>query len=116
MDGESEFVLEQANKKVLAGRPAEQEPIGKDIYNWLSRFTKNTKKNSRILNLLEQIVGNEIMTYCKPDSIRAGVLTISVRPGPYMFQMRNMSGEILKQLQSAYPSVNIREIKLVCTK
>ncbi|MCE5339819.1 MAG: DUF721 domain-containing protein [Planctomycetaceae bacterium] len=108
-----EFILSQTNKKILANRPAAAEPIGRDVYNWLSKYTKNTKKNTSILTLLEQIVGSEMMIHCKADSIRGGVLKIKVRSGPYMFQMRNMSGEILRQLQTAYPSSNINEIKII---
>lgn len=107
------FKLEQVNKKILAGRPEMEKPIGQDVYHWLNRFTKKTKKNTRVLSLLEQIAGEEIMAHCTPDSINGGVLKIKVKPGPYMFQIRNMSGEILQQLQMAYPSANIREIKLV---
>jgi hypothetical protein len=110
---DEEFILSQINKKILANRPAETEPIGRDVYNWLSKYTKNTKKNTSILTLLEQIVGSEMMIHCKADSIRGGVLKIKVQSGPYMFQMRNMSGEILRQLQTAYPSSNINEIKII---
>lgn len=114
MDGE--FILEQVNKRIKAGRPVKESPIGNDICSWLGRFTKNTSRNTQVLNMLEQIAGDEIMAHCRPDSISAGVLKIKVKPGPYMFQMKNMSSEILKQLQVAYPSANIREIKLICTK
>jgi len=110
---DEEFVLSQINKKVLAARPAEQQPLGQDMYNWLHKFTRNTKKNTNILTLLEQIVGEEMMAHCKADSIRGGVLKIKVKSGPYMFQMRNMSNEILRQLQTAYPSSNVNEIKII---
>jgi hypothetical protein len=109
---DDEFILGQVNKKILAKRPAVEKPIGQDIYNWLGKFTRNTKRNTRVLSLLEQIAGHEMMANCKPDSLRGGVLKIKVKPGPYMFQVRNMSGEILRQLQVAYPSANITEIKL----
>ncbi|MEN6384302.1 MAG: DUF721 domain-containing protein [Phycisphaerales bacterium] len=112
---DDEFVLNQVNKKIVAGRPAVIKPIGNDIYNWLSKFTRNTKKNTKVLSLLEQIAGEEIMANCKPDSIRGGVLKLKVKPGPYMFQIRNMSGEILRKLQMSYPSANITEIKLVAS-
>jgi hypothetical protein len=110
---DDEFILSQTNKKILANRPAATEPIGRDVYNWLSKYTKNTKKNTSILTLLEQIVGSEMMIHCKADSIRGGVLKIKVSSGPYMFQMRNMSGEILRQLQTALPSSNVNEIKII---
>ncbi|HBG28465.1 MAG: hypothetical protein A2Y10_10805 [Planctomycetes bacterium GWF2_41_51] len=107
------FVLEQVNKKILAGRPAEQKPIGQDMCSWLSRVTKNTRKNSTVLSVLGQIIGEEIMQHCSPESIKAGVLKIKVKPGPYMFHLRNMTGEILRTLQTEYPSSHIREIKLI---
>ena len=107
------FILEQVNKKVLAARPGEQRPLGQDMYNWLHKFTRNTKKNTNVVTLLERIVGNEMMAHCKTDSIRGGVLKIKVKSGPYMFQMRNMSNEILRQLQTAYPSSNVNEIKII---
>jgi hypothetical protein len=110
---DDEFTLGQVNKKILANRPAVDKPIGQDIYNWLGKFTRNTKKNTKVLSLLEQIAGHEVMANCKPDSFRGGVLKLKVKPGPYMFQIRNMSGDILKQLQAAYPSANITEIKLI---
>lgn len=106
------FILEQVNKRILAGRPAEQKPIGQDICNWLSKVTKNTKKNSNVIGVLGQIVGEEIMQHCSCESIKSGILKIKVKPGPYMFQMRSMSGEILRRLRAEYPSANIREIKL----
>jgi len=114
MDGD--FILEQANKKVIANRPEAAQPIGRDVYNWLDRFTKNVKKNTRTISLLEQIAGEEIMANCQADSISAGVLKIKVKPGPYMFHIKNKSSEILKQLQTAYPAANIREIRLFCAK
>ncbi|HAL44657.1 MAG: hypothetical protein A2Y12_07885 [Planctomycetes bacterium GWF2_42_9] len=110
---DDDFILGQANKQILSKRPAVVQPIGKDIYNWLGKYTRNTKKNTTILSLLQQIAGEEIMANCKPDSIRGGVLKIKVKPGPYMFQMRNMSGDILRRMQNALPSANISEIKLI---
>jgi len=107
------FILEQANKRILAGRPAEQKPIGQDICNWLSRVTKNSKKNTNVINILGRVVGEEIMQHCSCESIRSGVLKIRVKPGPYMFHLRNMTGEILKILQEEYPSSKIKEIKLI---
>jgi predicted nucleic acid-binding Zn ribbon protein len=114
MDGE--FVLEQANRKIAGRRPAEQMPLGQDVYNCLSRLVKNTKKNMDVLSVFNQIAGDEMAEHCRPDSIGAGVLRIKVKPGPYMFHMRNRTDEILKQLQEACPSANIREIRLVCLK
>lgn len=116
MQDAENFILEQVNKRIMAGRPIKESPIGNDICNLLFRFTKNTGRNMQVVNLLEQIAGEEIMANCRPESINGGVLKIKVKPGPYMFQMKNMSSEILKQLQAAFPSANIREIKLVCTK
>jgi len=114
MDGD--FILEQANKKIVGHRPPANLPLGQDIYNYLGRFSKNTKKNIEILNLFEQIAGEEIAAHCQPDSIGAGVLKVKVKPGPYMFHLRNRTDEILKQLQEACPSANIREIRLLCSK
>lgn len=113
MQNTEEFILEQANKKILASRPAGNRPIGHDIYNWLGKVTKNTRNNSNVVAMFGQIAGDEMMANCQPQSLRNGVLKIKVRPGPYMFQMRSMSSQFLKQLQSAYPSANIKEIKLV---
>jgi hypothetical protein len=107
------FIFEQVNKKVIAARPAEQRPLGSDMADWLHKFTRNTKKNTSVVTLLEQIIGSEMMAHCRADSIRGGVLKIKVKAGPYMFQMRNMSSEILRQLQTAFPSSNINEIKLI---
>ncbi|MDD5010992.1 MAG: DUF721 domain-containing protein [Phycisphaerae bacterium] len=114
MDGE--FILEQANRKILANRPPAQSPFGQDMYNCLGRFVKNTKRNSRVLDVFQQAVGDEMAAHCRPDSVNAGVLKVNVRPGPYMFHLRNKTGEILKDLQASCPSANIREIRLSCSK
>lgn len=107
------FIFEQVNRKVLAARPAEQKPLGQDMVNWLHKFARNTKKNTNVVTLLEQIIGPEMMAHCKADSFRGGVLKLKVKAGPCMFQMRNMSSEILRQLQTAAPSANVNEIKLI---
>ncbi|MBU1261230.1 MAG: DUF721 domain-containing protein [Planctomycetes bacterium] len=114
MDGE--FILEQANRKIVANRSPTEAPFGQNIYNCLDRFVKNTKRNSQVLDFFEQAVGSEIAAHCRPDSINSGVLKVKVRPGPYMFHLRNKTDEILKHLQTACPSANIREIRLSCSK
>ena len=114
MDGE--FILEQANRKIVANRPPAELSFGQDIYNCLGRFVKNTKRNTQVLDLFEQAVGSEMAAHCQPDSINSGVLKVKVRPGSYMFHLRNKTDEILKQLQAACPSANIREIRLSCSK
>jgi hypothetical protein len=112
MQDADNFILEQVNKKVLAARPAEHQPLGSDMCSWLHRFTRNTKSDTKVLSRLEQIIGAEMFANCKADSLRGGVLRLKVKAGPCMFQMRNMSGEILRQLQMAEPTSNINEIKL----
>ncbi|MFA5293756.1 MAG: DUF721 domain-containing protein [Phycisphaerae bacterium] len=114
MDGD--FILEQANKKIVGHRQPASLPLGNDVYDYLGRFAKNTDKNIEILNLFEQIAGQEITAHCQLDSIRAGVLKVKVKPGPYMFHLRNRTDEILRQLQETCPSANIREIRLLCLK
>jgi hypothetical protein len=114
MDGE--FRLEQANKKIVTRRPPADLPMGQDVYDCLGKFAKNVKKNTQILSLFEQIAGSDIAAHCRPESIGAGVLKVQVKPGPYMFHLRNRTDEILKQMQSACPSANIREIRLLCLK
>ncbi len=114
MDGE--FILEQANRKIVARKLPADLTLGQDMYNCLSGLAKSTRKNTEVLDLFEQIAGDDIAAHCRPDSIGAGVLKIKVQPGPYMFHLRNRTGEILKQLQAACPSANIREIRLLCAK
>jgi len=114
MDGE--FILEQTNKKIVQRRLPADLPMGSDVYNCLSKFSKNVKKNTQILSLFEQFAGEDITAHCQADSIGAGVLKVKVKPGSYMFHLRNKTGEILKQLQEACPSANIREIRLLCLK
>ncbi len=108
-----EFIFEQANRQILAKRPSVSQPLGKDICDWFSYITKSTKRNSCVVEMFSQIIGPELTAHCQAQSLKAGVLIIRVRPGPYMFHIRNMSSRILQQLQTAYPSANIREIKLV---
>ncbi|MBN1126284.1 MAG: DUF721 domain-containing protein [Sedimentisphaerales bacterium] len=87
-------------------------PIGLTVRQYLQDRGGMFKKNKIVIDTWNEIVPAEMCSHCMLVGIETGILTVEVDPGPYMHEMRLMSNELLRYLQSHCSRSGVRKIVL----
>jgi len=64
-------------------------------------------------DVFSELLPAELSAACRVESVLSGVLRVRVLSGAYLFQMRQLCPELLKELKKQCPAAGIKYIKLV---
>lgn len=102
-------IVEQKRKKSRDRTVKLGEVVG-DIQT--NRISPAQTRFARLTEVLEQVLGPNLASHCKVDSVSAGQLKILADSPSYRTQLRLCSSEIIGQLQQACPRARIKNIKI----
>lgn len=112
----TEVILAKTNRAIKSKRA--EAASGSSIAGELNLFLKTVagpaRRNMSVPEAFEQIAGSTLARNCRVESLKAGVLKVKVKAGPYMFELCTRAGEIVEQIKQRCPSSNIREIRPAC--
>ncbi len=100
-------------RKKPAGRT---ESIGGIAKSYLSGKKREFKKNATVVDAWQDILPEGFYEHCSLASISGGVMSLYVDPGPYMHELRLISGELLGHIQERCPLAGIRKISLIARR
>ncbi len=114
----TEVLLTKANRaiKFRRRRAKSNSNIAGELKLFLRSVASPARRNISVPEAFEQIAGDDLARNCRIESLRAGVMKVKVKSGPYMFELRTNAGQIVEELRQQCPLSNIREIKLVCSE
>ena len=92
------------------------ESIGSIAKSYLGGKSREFKKNASVVDTWQEILPEGFYEHCSLASISGGVMCLYVDPGPYMHELRLISGELLEHIQERCPRAGIRKISLVARK
>lgn len=98
-------------------KPARRtESIGSIAKSYLGGRSREFKKNVAVVDTWQDILPESFYEHCSLASISGGVMTLYVDSGPYMHELKLISGELLDHIQERCPQAGIRKISLVARK
>ncbi len=87
--------------------------IGLSAQEYLDKRDARLQKNCSVVDAWSGLLPVELYDHCKLAGIAGGVLRIEAEPGPYMHQVRMISGELLEHLQNRCWRAGIKKIVVV---
>ncbi len=98
-------------------KPASRsESIGSIAKSYLGGKSREFKRNTAVVDVWQDILPEGFYEHCSLASISGGVMCLYVDPGPYMHELKLISGELLDHIQERCPQAGIRKISLVARK
>lgn len=108
---------EQALQRIVAQKKKNPRPtaiklgdvVGKMVTN---RILPQQARIGQIVEALHQLLGPDLSSHCRVDSVSAGQLKILVDSPSYRNELRLCSGELVDQLRQQCPQAGIKKIKI----
>ena len=98
-------------------KPASRsESVGSIANSYLGGKSREFKRNATVVDTWQDVLPGGFYEHCSLASISGGVMTLYVDPGPYMHELRLISGELLGHIQERCPQAGIRKISLIARK
>ena len=98
-------------------KPARRtESVGPIAKSYLGGKGREFKRNTTVVDIWQEVLPAGFYEHCSLASISGGVMSLYVDPGPYMHELRLISGELLGHIQERCPQAGIRKISLVARK
>jgi len=96
----------QKQKRATASR------FGDSAKEYFGNRLKRLKRNAEVVDALAEVMKSQFGEHCRLRSISGGVVRIEVDPGPYMHEMRLMSGELTELLKNKCPRAGLRSVSI----
>jgi len=95
------------------GRPRGPERLGEVARRLLrGRLKKRARKETRVLEAWEEVVGAERAGKLRPARLRDGVLWVEVESPAVLYEAAQFSrGEILGRLRERFPELGIEDVR-----
>ena len=91
----------------------EMDRLGEKSQAFLQKNNKRFEKNSQIIYALAGLLPDNLLGHCKVFDIAGKTLRLQVDPGPYMFELRLASSELIEHLRKKSPRCGINRISLL---
>ena len=112
---DKEKFLQSAVKWQQRG-PKTSERLGNRIDRFLKSSSSCFKKNTAVIDALSELLPEGFAEHSSVFEISGGRLKLQADSGPYMHELRLMSGELLKHLQQRCPKSGIKKITVFSGK
>ena len=110
MDDEGRFLLTATKRPALARKAAR---LGQCARAYLDAQDARLQKNCSVVDVWRQALPVTLHEHCRLAGISGGVLRVEAEPGPYMYEMRTASGELLEHIQNRCRGAGIKKIVVV---
>jgi len=97
-------------------RPKNATRLGLSARSYLDGQDARLQKNCSVVDVWRQVLPIVLYEHCRLVGISGGVLRVEAEPGPYMHEMRMVSGELLEHLQNRCRRAGVRKIVVVAGK
>ncbi len=84
--------------------------------DYLGANLRRLEQSAKIVDAWQGLLPDEMMEHCNISKIEGGVIEVEVDPGPYMHELRLMSGELIEHLRDICGRGKIKKIKLVAKR
>jgi hypothetical protein len=98
-----------------AGRSRAKETtrLGSSAQAYLDKRDARLKKNCSVVDVWHQVLPQELYGHCRLIGILGGTLRVEAEPGPYMHEMRMLSGELVEHLQNRCRRAGVKRMVIV---
>ncbi|MCI0498210.1 MAG: DUF721 domain-containing protein [Planctomycetales bacterium] len=90
--------------------------LGEEVVSYLRRQAHTLEKNAAIADIWRQVLPLELQPFCRLDKRSGSTLFVQAQPGPYMYQMQLLSGELLERICRQIPRCGIQKICVIPMK
>ncbi|MBN1457670.1 MAG: DUF721 domain-containing protein [Sedimentisphaerales bacterium] len=111
-NSKDEEKLLQSAVKWQQKTPDTSERLGNGVDRFLKGSHSRFKKNTAVVDVLSKLLPEGLAERSCVLEISGGTLKLQVDSGPYMHELRLISGELLKHLQQQCPKSGIKKITL----
>ncbi len=87
--------------------------LGQEIVSYLQLNRRQFEQNAPLVEVWKSIVPPALEPHCRLDKRSGNVLYIQAQAGPYMHQVKVLSGELLERIRQAAPRCGICHIKVI---
>ncbi|AQT67312.1 Zn-ribbon-containing, putative RNA-binding protein [Anaerohalosphaera lusitana] len=87
-------------------------PLSQVVRSYMDRNQPVFEKNAEVVEAWRDILPEHFYDHCQLAAIDKGVIRIEVDSGPFMHEMRLLSGELLEHLKSRCPRAKLKKIVL----
>jgi len=88
------------------------QALGANVQTYIKERLGPLRRTARVVDVWRQLLPNELAAHCEILAIRGGVVEVEADPGPYMHELRLLSGELVDQLQRYCAGAQIRRVSL----
>lgn len=88
------------------------EPVGNIVSGYLASRDSGFRKSISVVDIWKRALPPHFYEHCRIGSLKNGVLTLDVRPGPFMHELKLMSDELLVYLQDQCGRSAVKKIIL----
>lgn len=110
MDDEGRLLLATTGRR---SRSKNATRLGLSAWTYLDKQNARLKKNCLVVDVWRQVLPTMLYEHCRLAGISGGVLRVEAEPGPYMHEMRMVSGELLEHLQNRCRRAGVKKIVVV---
>jgi len=113
MDDEGRLLLATTGRR---SQDKKATRLGLNARAYLDNQDARLRKNCLVVDVWRQVLPIMLYEHCRLAGISGGVLRVEAEPGPYMHQMRMVSGELLEHLQNRCRRAGIKKIVIVAAR
>ena len=110
MDDEGRMLLTATRRRTKAEKTAR---LGQCARAYLDEQDARLQRNCSVVDVWRRALPVTLYEHCRLAGISGGVLRVVAEPGPYMHEMRIVSGELLEHIQNRCRGAGIKKIVVV---
>lgn len=110
MDDEGRLLLTATRRRTRAKKATR---LGLCTKAYLDEQDARLQRNCSVVDIWRQVLPTTLHEHCRLAGIAGGVLRVVAEPGPYMHEMRMVSGELLEHIQNRCRGAGIKKIVVV---
>lgn len=87
--------------------------LGEEIASFLSQRERTFTRNATLVDIWKRVIPPTLQPFCQLDKRVGNTLYLQAEPGPYMYQARILSKELLEQIKRQAPRSGVQQIRVV---
>ena len=87
--------------------------LGDEIVVYLEKRSRMWTRNATVMDIWQQVVPSALQPFCRLDKRVGNTLYLQAAPGPYLYQVQNLSDELLDAIKQQAPRSGIQKIRVM---
>ena len=109
-------VLQDQLKEKQKKQTKNTSSLGTEARTFLNTTVKGLGKKAAVVDVWQQLIPEGLKAHTRLRSVDRGIITVEAEPGPFMFELRSMAGELLRHLKHECPRSGLRKIQIVAMR